>query len=187
MATRSYSSLEPTKYLKLGKINLSTIQSIIVICCYCLYCHSNNFESIQSSFQNGSILVSLSIVGIAGLFLFLAREQKLKLKAWHFLVVLAFFVFALNYSTTAHAQILEGIDGAIDDVGTAAGGTFATTVLDAVIDLIRIAVFIAVAGAVIAGIIFGVTQGQWQAPVLVVGVIIAIGLFLEIMGTVVFG
>jgi hypothetical protein len=187
MATQSYSSLDPTKYLRLGKINLSTIQSIIVMCCYGLYCYSNNFEAIQNSFLSGDILLFLPIAGIAFLFLFLAKEQKFKLKAWHFLLVLAFFTLALNYGTTAHAQILDGIDGAIDDVGTAAGGSFATTVLDAVIDLIRIAIFIAVAGAVIAGIIFGVTQGQWQAPVLVVGVIIAIGLFLEIMGTVVFG
>ena len=48
-------------------------------------------------------------------------------------------------------------------------------------------IYVAVAGAIIAGIIYGVAQGQWQAPVLIVGVIISAGLFLEIMGAVVFG
>lgn len=171
--------------LKFKNVSLATIQSIIVIATALAYYCQNFLQLIQSSFQFGAIVLPIAITAV-GFFLFF-KGNKTKLYPWHFLIILSVVALVFNYEAHVHAQILDGIDQAIDDVGTAAGNSFSATVLDAVIDLIRIAIFVAVAGAVIAAIIFGVVQGQWQAPVLVVGVIVAIGLFIEIMGAVVFG
>jgi hypothetical protein len=160
------------------QVHLGVIQSLIIIATALIY-------HFQSDLELGLFLLSLG--GVAFVSTLILKNPKNRLKTWCFLGALTLITLILNYEPTVHAQILDGIDGALGDVGTAAGGSFATTVLDAVIDLIRIAVYIVIAGAVIAGIAYGVTQGQWQAPVMVVGVIISIGLFLEIMGAVVFG
>jgi hypothetical protein len=157
---------------------LGVIQSLIIIATALIYYCSNN---------PGLGLSFLAFGFTAFIVTCVLKQPKIKLKAWYFLGALTLITLILNYEPTVHAQILDGIDGALGDVGTAAGGSFATTVLDAIVDLIRIAIYIGIAGAVIAGIIYGVTQGQWQAPVMVVGVIISIGLFLEVMGVVVFG
>ncbi|MGL5938843.1 MAG: hypothetical protein ACRC2S_00420 [Waterburya sp.] len=164
--------------LMFKKFDLGVIQSLTIIATALIYYCSNNP-------QLGLIFLSSGVA--AFITTSVLKNPKIKLQVWYFLGVLAVLALVLNYESTVHAQILDGIDGALGDVGTAAGGSFATTVLDAVIDLIRIAIYIVVAGAIIAGIAFGVTQGQWQAPVMVVGVIISIALFLEIMGVVVFG
>lgn len=174
-----------TKHLKFNHIYLSTIQSLVVIATALAYYFNSNHRFISGKFQFG--LIILPAIAMAIIITRFFKGEKQNLKPWHYLIAFSVLAFVFNYETNVNAQILEGIDGAITDVGTAAGGSFAATVLEAVIELIRIAVYIAVAGAVIAGIIFGVTQGQWQAPVMVVGVIVGIGLFLEIMGEVVFG
>lgn len=174
-----------SKYVRNPNSQLSTIQSLIIIATGLIYNYPNNIQFVQSNLQLSLIILPLTALPIA--FFYIFKGINVKRKTWYFLAILSVFTFVFNYEASVHAQILDGIDGAIDGVGTAAGGSFAATVLDAVIDLIRIAIYIAVAGAVIAGIIFGVAQSQWQAPVLVVGVIVAIGLFLEIMGVVVFG
>lgn len=161
--------------LKFGQVHLGVIQSFIIIATALIY-------HFQKSPQLGWFFLSLG--GLT--WLLTVKSPKIR-RVLGVLAVLAVLAWVLNYESAVHAQILDGIDSAIDEVGTAAGGSFATTVLDAVIDLIRIAIYIVIAGAVIAGIAYGVTQGQWQAPVMVVGVIISIGLFLEIMGAVVFG
>ncbi|MEL6930307.1 MAG: hypothetical protein AAFO95_16955 [Cyanobacteria bacterium J06600_6] len=169
--------------LKFKNIHFSTIQSLLIIATALVYYCNSNYQFINHNPVFGVILLPIVAIVLAYFF----KKKTPNLKSWHFLVFLSVLALVFNYESNVHAQILDGIDGAIDGVGTAAGGSFATTVLDAVIELVRIAIYIAVAGAVIAGIIFGVTQGQWQAPVLVVGVIVGIGLFLEIMGEVVFG
>ncbi len=178
-------TISPNKQPKIGNIYLSTILSLIVIATAALYySHNVQIDLIQSSFQ----LVEILILSLAtGIFILLPLYQGKKPKVAYLLLALGVVAMVFNYDSISHAQILDGIDDALGDVGTAAGDSFATEVLEAVISLIRIVVFTAVAGAVIAAIIFGVTQSQWQAPVLVVSVIVAVGLFLEIMGVVVFG
>ena len=174
-----------SKNLAFKNIYFSTIQSLIIIATALIYHYNHVLEFSQNNLHSG--LVILAFTALTLTFTYFFRVKKIQPKIWHYLIILSIVALVFNYESTVHAQILEGIGGAIDEVGTAAGGSFAADVLEAVISLIRIAVFIAVAGAVIAAIIFGVTQGQWQAPVLVVGVVVAIGLFLEIMGAVVFG
>lgn len=185
MVSSSYVKLLESKYINNQKQHLSTIQSLIIIATGLIYNYQNSIQFVQSNLQLSLIILPITVLAIA--FFYIFKGKNVKRRIWYFLAILSVVALVFNYETSVHAQILDGIDGAIDGVGTAAGGSFATTVLDAVIDLIRIAIYIAVAGAVIAGIIFGVAQSQWQAPVLVVGVIVAIGLFLEIMGVVVFG
>lgn len=174
-----------SKNLALKNIQISTIQSLVIIATAFTYHYNSVIKFSQHNLHFGLAIVAFT--ALAGIFAYFLKVQKIKPKIWHYLVILSIVALVFNYESTVNAQILEGIGGAIDEVGTAAGGSFAADVLEAVISLIRIAIFIAVAGAVIAAIIFGVTQGQWQAPVLVVGVVVAIGLFLEIMGAVVFG
>ena len=186
MKNSNISSRTTSESLTFGNLHFSTIQSIAIIATALIYYCNNSLEFLQNNIQLGLIILPIGIVAIM-LAYFFNRKKKTKLHPWHFLIILSAVALVFNYEAHVSAQILDGIDGAIGDVGTAAGGSFAATVLEAVIDLIRIAIYVAVAGAVIAGIIFGVTQGQWQAPVLVVGVVVAIGLFLEIMGAVVFG
>ncbi|BAZ47126.1 hypothetical protein NIES4102_41720 (plasmid) [Chondrocystis sp. NIES-4102] len=172
------------KKLKLGSIALTNIQSLVITATFLIYYYYQNSQ-IQDILQ----LITNMLFIVGGIILsFLFFQKKLpNLKKWHLLVIFSVFAAVFSYETTSHAQILEQIDNAIGDVGTAAGSSFSTTVLEAIIDLIRIAIFIVVGAAVIAAIAFGVTQGQWQAPLLVVGTVAGIGLFLEIMGEVVFG
>ena len=182
--SNSQTSLE-SKYLTFGSVHISTVQSLITIATTLVYYCSQNSQFQQNSLQFG--LIMLSVVGGILLFTHFSKTRRLNLKAWHFLIIFSVFALVFNYEATSHAQILEGIEDAIDDVGTAAGGSFAANILEAIIEIIRIAIYIVIGAAVIAAIAFGVTQGQWQAPLLVVGTVAGIGLFLEIMGQVVFG
>ena len=173
--------------LKIGSINIATIQSLFIIAIAILYYWNNdtsfNLFTLSSHLQT----VLLTLIPTIG-YISLMKATNSQPKAWHIALLFSILIaIILSHNGQVHAQILDDVEGAIGDVGTAAGGNIATDILDAVIQIIRIAVYIAVAGAVIASIIFGVTQGQWQAPVLVVGVIIAVGLFLELMGVAVFG
>ena len=177
--------IDNSKYLTYKNLHISTIQSLVIIATGLVYYCNNSLQFVQNNIQFGLIILPIGTAAL--LFTYFSQGKKIKPKAWHFLIILSTVAFVFNYEATVHAQILDGIDGALGDVGTAAGGSIAATILDAVIDLIRIAVYVVVAGAVIAAIAFGVIQAQWQAPVLVVGTIIAIGLFLELMGVVVFG
>ena len=174
-----------SKQLMFGSMHITTVQSLVTIATALIYYCGQNWQLEQSSMQ---LLVTI-LFATGGLLFFsqFSKRKILNLKAWHFLVILSVFALVFSYEATSHAQILEGIDDAIGDVGTAAGGSFAANILEAIIELIRIAIYIVVGAAVIAAIAFGVTQGQWQAPLLVVGTVAGIGLFLEIMGVVVFG
>lgn len=180
----SQMSLE-SKYLTFGSVHITTVQSIITIATALVYYCSQNSQFQQNSVQFR--LIMLSVVGGTLLFTRLFQKKRLNIKIWHLLVIFSVFALIFNYEATSHAQILEGIDDAIGDVGTAAGGSFAADILEAIIEIVRIAIYIVIGAAVIAAIAFGVTQGQWQAPLLVVGTVAGIGLFLEIMGVVVFG
>lgn len=173
--------------LKIGKIHFATIQSLAVIAIATIYyCNQNIYQSVFAISPMAEIILSI-VTPIIGYAIFMAAANS-QPKPWHLMLLISAVVFLVfTHNGGVNAQILDDVQGAIDDVGTAAGGNIAADILEAVIQIIRIAVYIAVAGAVIASIIFGVTQGQWQAPVLVVGVIIAVGLFLELMGVAVFG
>lgn len=184
--TQSNSQLSfGSKYLTFGSVHISTVQSLITIATALVYYSSKNLQFVQNPFQIGAIILSIS--GGVLLFSHFSKRKKLKLKAWHVLIIFSVAALVFNYESTVNAQILEGIGDAVDEVGTAAGGSFAADILEAIIQIIRIAIFIVIGAAVIAAIAFGVTQGQWQAPLLVVGTVAGIGLFLEIMGVVVFG
>ena len=174
-----------SKQLMFGEVHIATIQSLVTIATALVYYYSQNLQFELNSMQIAPIILSI----IGGLLLFnqFSKRRIFNLKAWHLLVIFSVFALVFNYEATSHAQILEQIDDAIGDVGTAAGNSFAANVLEAIIELIRIAIYIVVGAAVIAAIAFGVTQGQWQAPLLVIGTVAGIGLFLEIMGVVVFG
>ena len=181
--SKSQMSLE-SKQLMFGSMHMTTIQSLVTIATASIYYCSRNLQYNQSPIQFAPIILSI----LGGLLLFTSFSKRTSnFKVWHFLVIFSIFALVFNYEATSHAQILEGIDDAIGDVGTAAGGSFAANILEAIIDIVRIAIFIVIGAAVIAAIAFGVTQGQWQAPLLVVGTVAGIGLFLEIMGEVVFG
>lgn len=173
--------------LKIGNINIATIQSLFIIAIALLYYWNNDVHFNVFSLSPHLQTILLTLIPTVG-YISLIKTTNSQPKAWHIALLFSILtVIILSHDGHVHAQILDDVEGAIDDVGTAAGGNIATEILEAVIQIIRIAVYIAVAGAVIASIIFGVTQGQWQAPVLVVGVIIAVGLFLELMGVAVFG
>lgn len=174
-----------SRYLTFGNLHISSIQSVVIIATAIAYYSSQNSQIGHNLLHFGT--VAALIIGGLLLITSLIQEKKLKLNVWHLLVLFSVFAFVFSYEATSHAQILEQIDEAISGVGTAAGGSFAADVLTAIIELVRIAIFIVVGAAVIAAIAFGVTQGQWQAPLLVVGTVAGIGLFLEIMGVVVFG
>ena len=182
--SNSQMSLE-SKQLMFGSIHITTIQSLVTLATASIYYYGRNLQYDHSPIQFTPIM--LSILGGLLLFTRFSKRKILNLKVWHLLVIFSIFALVFNYEATSHAQILEGIDDAIGDVGTAAGGSFAANILEAIIQIVRIAIFIVIGAAVIAAIAFGVTQGQWQAPLLVVGTVAGIGLFLEIMGEVVFG
>ena len=181
----SNSQMSIESKLTFGSMHITTIQSLITIATTLAYYCSQNLQYDQSLIEFAPLI--LSILGGLLIFTHFSKNKIFNLKVWHLLIIFSVFALVFNYESTSHAQILEGIEDAIDGVGTAAGGSFATDVLEAIIELIRIAIYIVVGAAVIAAIAFGVTQGQWQAPLLVVGTVAGIGLFLEIMGEVVFG
>lgn len=173
------------KDLVIKDIDLSTIQSSIIIVSALAYHCTNNLHFQQNSYQFSSII--LSCIGGVLLFAYFTKAKMPKLRVWHLLGAVSIMAFIFNYEATVNAQMLEGLRDSVNEVGTASGGSFATTIIDAIIELVLIAIYIVVGAAVIAAIAFGVTQGQWQAPLLVIGTVSGIGLFLEIMGQVVFG
>jgi hypothetical protein len=176
------------KQLKLGNLYLSTIQSLIIIATTLLYYFNKyGFDAININAGRKSelFLGAITVVVLLGMYFWTGKQKKLK--AWHFLVILSVVALVFNYESTVDAQILDGVDGALGDVGTASGGGFAANIIDAVVDLFRISFYLAIAGSVIVGAVLGVTQGQWQIAVLVGGTILSVGLFLELMGTAVFG
>ncbi len=171
--------------LSIGKIHLATIQSVLILVTTAVYYFNNvQINFIDSGYQ---LLAALVFAAAIGIFLILPLSQGETPKLGYLLLALSVAFLVFGYDSVSHAQILQGADDAIGDVGTAAGDTFAAEVLEAFVSLVRLVLFLAVVGAVVAAVIFGVTQGQWQAPVLVVAVIALVGLFVEIMGAVVFG
>lgn len=169
---------------QIGGLHLATIQSLVIITIAAMYYWNNDIQSSVLSFtpQTKEILSILApLIGYACLM----TIAKAKPRTWHFLLL--GLVILLTHNVHVNAQILDDVEGAIEEVGTAAGGNIAAEILTAIIQIARVAFYFAIAGAVIASVIFGVVQGQWQAPVLVLGVIGAVGLFLELMGVAVFG
>ncbi len=158
---------------------LSVIQSLVVIATFFVYNSDKNLLPILAILVSSCLAYSVASI---------SKKWNLGIKPWHFTITILSIILVIIFSDTlVHAQILDGVEGAIDEVGEAAGGSFSEDVLAAVIEIIRIAIFIVIAGAIILAIFFGVSQNQWQIPVLVVSVIIGVGLFLEIMGQVIFG
>lgn len=166
-------------------MDLSTIQSLIIIASALAYHFTDNSHFQQNYYQFSSII--LSCIGGFLLFAYFTRVKIPKPRVWHLLVAVSIMAFIFNYEATVNAQMLEGLRKSVEEVGTASGNSFAATVIDAIIELALIAIYIVVAAAAIAAIVYGVIQGQWQAPLLALGVVTGIGLFLEIMGKVVFG
>jgi hypothetical protein len=157
--------------LMFGKIPISVVQSLIIIATsFVYYCGKNPFL----------IVPFLSVISLTFGIAFIAKKLNLKFSFWQIASITSIVSIILFHDVSVQAQILEGIDDAT-------GGGFADDVLQAIVQIIRIAIYIVIAGVVIAAIFMGVAQNQWQAPVLVVGVIVGIGLFLEVMGQVVFG
>ena len=173
------------KDLVIKDIDLSSLQSFVIIVSALAYHCTNNLHWQQNSYQFSSII--LACVGGVLLFAYFTKAKMPKLGVWYLLGAVSIMAFIFNYEATVNAQMLEGLRDSVNEVGTASGGSFASDVIDAIIELVLIAIYIVVGAAVIAAIAFGVTQGQWQAPLLVIGTVSGIGLFLEIMGKVVFG
>jgi hypothetical protein len=171
-------------FFQIGGIHLATIQSLVIIAITAMYYWNNGIQTGVLTFtpQTKEILSILApLVGYV-CFMLIAKAKP---RTWHFLLLAS--AILLTHNVHVNAQILDDVEGAIEEVGTAAGGNIAAEILTAIIQIARVAFYFAIAGAVIASVIFGVVQGQWQAPVLVLGVIGAVGLFLELMGVAVFG
>ena len=113
--------------------------------------------------------------------------RKWNLKRWQILAVLSVFALVFNYEAASHAQVLGGVESALEEVGTAAGNAIAVNIITAVVTLLRIIFYTTIIGAGVAAVVLGVMQGQWQGPVLFGMVVFGIGLFMELMGIAVFG
>lgn len=157
---------------------LAIVQSILLIASYLFYLGSQ------------SPILLLGLLGIATLAYLIAIVDKnwnYRIKPWQ--IILGIFVIGLIifHNDIAHAQLFEDAKEELDKVQKVAGNDFSANIVAAVIAIFRITLYVTIAGAIMVAIFFGVAQNQWQTPVLVVSIIIAVGMFLQIMGRVIFG
>ena len=166
-------------------VDLPSIQSMIIIITALTYHLTNNLHFQPNFYQFCSII--LSSVGGFLLCAYFTKAKTPRLRVWHILVAIFVMVFIFNYDATVDAQMLEGLDKSLKEIGTASGSGGANNIIGAVVELARTAFFIVIIGCGVGVAVYGVMQGQWQATLLIAGVVTGIWLFIEMMGKAVYG
>ncbi len=161
---------------------LAIVQSILLIAGYLFY-----LGSFSPILLIGLLGIATSAYSIAVVSKNWNYRWNYRIKPWQIILAVLIIGVVIFHDSIVHAQMFEDAKGELDKVQTAAGNNFDANVVDAVIAIFRISLYVAIAGAVMVAIFFGVAQNQWQTPVLVVSIIVAVGMFLQIMGRVIFG